>query len=159
MIRVATERDADAIWAIVNEAIETGGELAWRPGTAREEVMPAWLGPGRHAYVAELGGEIAGVYVLKAGQPGLGSHVANGSYIVSSRHRGQGIGRAMGSDSLERARALGFRAMQFNLVVADNTSAISLWRSLGFEQVGILPEAFELRGGGYEDAYVMFRAL
>lgn len=158
-IRAASERDADAIWALVSEAIESGAELACRPGTPREEVMPSWLGAGRHAFVAEREGEVVGAYVLKANQPGLGSHVANGTYVVSARHRGCGIGREIGADSLVRARSLGFRALQFNLVVAANESAVSLWRGLGFERVGTLPAAFELPDGSYADALVMFRAL
>nr|WP_258545072.1 hypothetical protein [Micromonospora provocatoris] len=37
---------------------------------------------------------------------------------------------------LDAARADGYRAMQFNAVVATNTRAVELWRSLGFEVIG-----------------------
>ena len=65
----------------------------------------------------------------------------------------------MAEHSFAEARALGFRALQFNLVVSTNESAIALWRSLGFETVGRLPGAFHQPGRGYVDALVMFKTL
>ncbi|MES9827811.1 MAG: hypothetical protein ABW201_06090 [Candidatus Thiodiazotropha sp.] len=38
---------------------------------------------------------------------------------------------------------LGFRAMQYNLVVSTNEGAIRLWIKLGFEVVGILRNAYK----------------
>jgi ribosomal protein S18 acetylase RimI-like enzyme len=61
--------------------------------------------------------------------------------------------------SLQQARDRGFRAMQFNFVVATNERAIWLWRSMGFETVGRLPLAFLHPRSGYTDALVMFRIL
>jgi L-amino acid N-acyltransferase YncA len=159
MIRAAVEADSNAIWEIVNASVESGVELARRPGTPRDQVPSAWLGPGLHTDIAEGDGEVVGAYVLGANQPGLGSHVANGSYAVARRRRGEGIGRGLGTDSIERARALRFRALQFNLVVASNEGALRLWSGLGFEWVGSLPGAFELSDGTHAEALVMFRRL
>ncbi len=61
--------------------------------------------------------------------------------------------------SMEYARRLGYRAMQFNLVVSTNDRAVRLWQSLGFETVGRLPGAFKHPAHGHVDAFVMFRAL
>jgi ribosomal protein S18 acetylase RimI-like enzyme len=61
--------------------------------------------------------------------------------------------------SLERAKSRGFRAMQFNFVVSSNERAVRLWKSLGFEIVGRLREAFLDPSGDYTDAYVMYRLL
>jgi ribosomal protein S18 acetylase RimI-like enzyme len=72
---------------------------------------------------------------------------------------GRGVARAMCEHSLSTARELGFRAMQFNFVVASNARAIKLWHGLGFETVGRLPEAFLHPEDGYTDALVMFRRL
>ena len=44
----------------------------------------------------------------------------------------------MAEHCLHEARRLGFRAMQFNYVIATNTAAIRLWQDLGFEIVGTL---------------------
>jgi ribosomal protein S18 acetylase RimI-like enzyme len=61
--------------------------------------------------------------------------------------------------SLEHARARGFRAMQFNLVISTNTRAVRLWESLGFAIVGRLPGAFLHPTQGYVDALVMYQQL
>ena len=52
-----------------------------------------------------------------------------------------------------------FRAMQFNFVLATNVGAIGLWKKLGFEVVGRLPEAFGHPEAGFGDAVVMFKRL
>jgi ribosomal protein S18 acetylase RimI-like enzyme len=65
----------------------------------------------------------------------------------------------MAEHCLQEARRLGFRAMQFNFVVATNKSAIRLWQRLGFEIVGTLPGAFRHPEKGCVDVYVMFRSL
>ena len=65
----------------------------------------------------------------------------------------------MALHSFAEAEARGFRAMQFNFVVASNTRAVGLWQSLGFEEVGRLPGAFDHPALGFVDALVMFRTL
>ena len=79
--------------------------------------------------------------------------------LVSSHHRGRGIGRKMGEDSLVVARELGYSAMQFNFVVSTNNAAVGLWHSLGFETVGVVPEAFRHPTLGLVDALIMHRSL
>jgi hypothetical protein len=61
--------------------------------------------------------------------------------------------------SLETASRLGFRAMQFNFVVAINAAAVRVWERHGFAVVGRLPGAFRHAELGYVDALVMFREL
>ena len=61
--------------------------------------------------------------------------------------------------SLDIAKARGYRAMQFNFVIASNERAVRLWQSLGFEVVGRLPLAFQSPSRGLVDALVMYRAL
>lgn len=57
------------------------------------------------------------------------------------------------------AVALGFLAMQFNLVAATNERAVRLWRRLGFAVVGTLPGAFRHQRVGRVNALVMFKTL
>ena len=65
----------------------------------------------------------------------------------------------MCAHSLSEARALGFHAMQFNLVVSTNVVAVELWKKMGFSVVGTLTQAFKHRSLGYVDAYVMYQLL
>jgi GNAT superfamily N-acetyltransferase len=73
--------------------------------------------------------------------------------------RGRGVGRLLGQYALQWAANAGFRGMQFNAVVDTNIAAIALWESLGFETVGIVPEAFDSRRHGLVGLRVMYRRL
>jgi GNAT superfamily N-acetyltransferase len=158
-IRQATAADSDAIWDIFRSVVVSGDTYAFDPGISRDEALAYWLHPSNWRYVAEREGDIVGTYVLKANQPGLGSHVANAAFMVSPRAQGFGVGRAMGEHSLSEARRLGFLAMQFNFVVSTNEIAVRLWQQLGFTIVGTLPGVFRHSQKGFVDAYVMFRSL
>ena len=98
-------------------------------------------------------------YFIKPNQPGLGAHVCNCGYIVSENARGQGVASSMCGHSQEVAVELGFRAMQYNLVVSTNEGAIRLWEKFGFQIIGILPNAFNSKSAGYVDALVMYKQL
>ena len=96
---------------------------------------------------------------LNANRQGPGSHVASASFMVDPRASARGVGCALGEDALAWARASGFRAIQFNAVVETNTRAVRLWRSLGFEIVGTVPDAFRHPTDGYVGLHVMYRRL
>jgi L-amino acid N-acyltransferase YncA len=158
-IRSAADSDRDAIWNVFHEVVTVGDTYALDPGMSREEALAYWFGAGTPTYIAENDRRVVGTYILRANQAGPGSHVANAAYMVARDARGLGAGRKMAEHSLSEARRLGFRAMQFNFVVATNTSAIHLWQELGFKIVGTLPGAFRHPKAGYVDVYVMFRSL
>ena len=144
---------------MLHHVAAAGETYAFDPEITREEALTYWLAEGNYAWVVESGGEIAGTYLLRANQAGGGSHVANAAFVVAASAQGRGIGRAMAEHCLDEARRLGFRAMQFNFVISTNTSAIHLWKTLGFETVGTLPRAFRHPRAGYIDVYVMSRSL
>ena len=50
-------------------------------------------------------------------------------------------------DSLEQTRRLGFRLMQFNAVVEQNTGARRLYEKLGFVGLGVIPGGFRRKDG------------
>jgi ribosomal protein S18 acetylase RimI-like enzyme len=60
---------------------------------------------------------------------------------------------------MEAARTLGYRAMQFNLVVSTNENAVGLWKKMGFEIIGTVPEGFKHASRGYVDALIMYKKL
>lgn len=102
---------------------------------------------------------ILGFYMIKPNNVGLASHVCNCGYVVGGRARGRGVAAQLCRDSQARAVSMGFRAMQFNLVVATNERAVRLWQHLGYSVVGRLPGAFNHAKLGYVDALVMFKQL
>ena len=158
-IRPATPADHEAIWRVFHEVVATGDTYAYPPATTREQALRLWLPADGWTYVGELEGAVVATYVMRPNQPGQGSHVANCGYMVARAASGRGIGEALCRHSLEEARRLGFRAMQFNFVVSTNDRAVSLWQRCGFAIVGTLPGAFRHPTLGDVDAYVMYRAL
>ena len=60
--------------------------------------------------------------------------------------------------SLEEAKRLGFEAMQYNFVLANNTRAIDTWLRAGFAEIGRIPDAFR-HCDAYTDALILYRAL
>lgn len=157
-LREAEERDFVQIWPIFQEIVSAGDTYAYSPETREEEAHRIWMKEPHKTYVAEKEGLVLGTYYVKKNQPGLGSHVCNCGYMVSSRARGQGIASKMCEHSQKMALELGYKAMQYNLVVLNNEGAIRLWKKLGFEVVGHIPKAFCYQGN-YVDALVMYKWL
>jgi L-amino acid N-acyltransferase YncA len=158
-IRPATDADRDAIWEIFREVIAAGETYPIDPNIPREQALAYWFKHNAQVCVAEDENRIIGSYTLHQNQAAGGSHVANAGFIVAKSARGEGIGRAMGEHCLKEARRLGFRAMQFNFVVATNESAVKLWQDLGMKIIGTLPGAFRHPTRGYVDVYVMFQSF
>jgi ribosomal protein S18 acetylase RimI-like enzyme len=159
MIRKIEPADADAVWQIIQQVIETGDTWVFDPASTRETMLDIWYDPEKFAYVYEESGRVAGIFFIKTNQPGLGAHVANAGYMVHPDFRGRGIAKKMCLFSLEEARRLGYLAMQFNIVAVTNVVAVRLWQQCGFEIVGTLPKAFRHQQLGLSDAHVMYQWL
>jgi ribosomal protein S18 acetylase RimI-like enzyme len=158
-IRKATPADHDQIWEIIQPVLLTGDTYVFAPDSSREKMLAYWCGLDRHTYVATINGTVVGTFLLRDNQPDLGSHIANGSYMTLKTASGQGIGKAMGAFSIEEARRLGYKAMQFNIVIKSNERAVRLWQTLGFTIIGEIPDAFNHRQNGLTNAYIMYRKL
>ena len=79
--------------------------------------------------------------------------------IIEGAAEGKGLGTMMCAHSQKIAKELGYKAMQFNLVLVSNKQAVSLWTKLGFDTVGKIPKAFDHPKIGYVDALVMHKWL
>ena len=159
IIRKAQEGDAAAIASIILPIIRSGATYALDPELSRDEALAYWLDGDKETFVAEEDGEVLGTYYIRPNQPGGGQHVCNCGYMTAPEASGRGVATAMCEHSISYARQAGYRAMQFNFVVATNKGAIRLWNRLGFDVVGRLPKAFQHPQDGYVDALVMHREL
>ena len=159
-IRPIADADWDAVWTVLEPVFRAGETYAYPIDITKDQARAVWVDQPAATFVAEDAGlGIVGTYILKPNQPGRGSHVCNCGYVVSEAARGQGVASAMCDHSQEQARAMGFRAMQYNLVVATNEGAVRLWQSKGFDIVGTLPGAFDHPRLGFVDAHVMYKTL
>jgi L-amino acid N-acyltransferase YncA len=159
-IRPYAAADWPGVWALLEPVFRAGETFPHDPGITEEEAQVAWVGQSKAVMVAvDVAGAVLGTYYLRPNSLRLGAHVANAGYVVSVHCRRQGIGSRLCQHSLQLARRLGFRAMQFNLVVSTNSAGIRCWRRNGFQLVGTLPGAFRHKQLGYVDALVMFQGL
>lgn len=158
-IRPARRADMPEIWEIFHRVIQGGDTYVHSPNAPIETCEDYWFGPGKTPFVADLDRTIVGIYVIRPNHPDLGSHVANGSYMVHPDSHGRGIGRSLGEHSLEEAKRQGYKAMQFNIVISTNKPAVKLWESLGFKIIGTSPKAFQHKTLGLVDSYIMHRFL
>jgi L-amino acid N-acyltransferase YncA len=158
-IREAEEADWPALFALFRAVAAAGDVFAYDETTPEAVARKLWVEPPAVAFVAERDGQVLGTYYVRPNQPGRGAHVANAGYIVAQEARGLGLATALCAHSIETARRLGYRAMQFNFVVSTNRSAIRVWEKCGFAVVGRLPGVFRHRTEGFVDALVFYRVL
>ncbi|HSP58352.1 MAG TPA: GNAT family N-acetyltransferase [Halomonas sp.] len=159
-IRAFRTTDWPALWALIEPVFLAGDTYAVPRDITQASARRLWVETPNAVQVAEdEAGRLLGSYYLKANQPGPGAHVANCGYVVAKAARGQGIAASLCEHSLALAREQGFTAMQYNLVVSTNQTAVRLWQRHGFEIVGVLPDAFRHPTAGLVDAFVMYRQL
>jgi GNAT superfamily N-acetyltransferase len=152
--------DWPAVWALLEPMFRAGETFPHDPAISEAEAKVAWVEQSQAVMVAvNAAGALVGTYYLRPNSLALGAHVANAGYVVAERSRRQGIGSRLCQHSLHAARRLGFRLIQFNLVVSTNMAGIRCWQRNGFQVVGTLPGAFRHQRFGYVDALVMVQAL
>ncbi len=158
-IRLATSRDADEIWATLQPVFAAGETYAIDPAIGRADALKYWMDQPTACYVAIVDEKVVGTYYIRPNQSGGGAHVCNCGYVVAASAQGQGVAAQMCIQSQTDAAALGFRGMQFNLVLDSNAGAVRLWHRLGFVTIGMIPKAFLHPALGFVDAHVMYKAL
>jgi L-amino acid N-acyltransferase YncA len=159
-IRVARLDDWQQIWPFFRAIVADGETYAYPDDLTQEQARDLWTPGGSGTTVVAVDDDtVLGAATAGPNRPGRGSHVATASFMVSPAARGRGVGRALAEYVVGWATDAGFRAMQFNAVVETNTAAVALWESLGFETVGIVPEAFDSRTHGLVGLRVMYRRL
>ena len=161
LIRPITEADWPAFYQVFRDVVADGETYAYPEGLSSSEAHELWVEspPGVTVVAVSDDGTVLGSAKSGPNRPARGSHVATASFMVAENARGLGVGRALGEWVLGWAREQGYAAMQFNAVVETNVAAVRLWRELGFEVVGTVPEAFSSRSHGRVGLHVMHRHL
>ncbi len=142
-------KDAIAIW---NDIVEDG--IAFPQKVALDEKSGAEFFNSQSFTGIAIdtdSNEVVGLYILHPNNVGRCGHISNASYAVKKSKRGIHIGEFLVKDCLVKAKEIGFKILQFNVVVATNTSALKLYAKLGFTQLGIIPNGFLMKDGTYED--------
>ena len=160
-VRAATYDDWSVIWPFFRRIVADGETYAF-PEDLTEETGRAWWmeqPPGQTFVAVDEGGTVLGSAKSGPNRPGRGGHVSTASFMVDPDHGGRGVGRLLAEHVLRWASEQGYASMQFNAVVESNAPAVGLWRSVGFEVIGTVPEAFDSATHGRVGLHVMWRRL
>jgi ribosomal protein S18 acetylase RimI-like enzyme len=159
-IRRFQEPDWLIVWAIIEKVFQRRETYPFSPDITENDAHKVWIEVPTATFVAiDSNNEIVGTYYIKPNQPTLGAQICNCGYIVAEKTQRKGIASAMCQHSQKEALSLGFKSMQYNLVVSTNEKAIRLWKKHGFEIIGTLQSAFNHKTLGFVDALVMYKQL
>ena len=143
IIRPALAADMSAVCAIHNrQGIATTASYDWEPSD--EARWLTWLdgqmAAGLPRLVAEDDGEVLGFasYGPFRSKEGWRHTVEHSIYLAPAAH-GHGIGRALMTELILRARADGVHVM-VGVVDAGNPASMSFHAALGFDLMGVLRE-------------------
>lgn len=139
LLRDATPADLPAILAIYNHAVAETTAI-WNETLVDLDNRKAWYdlrqSRGFPILVAEVEGRIAGYASYGDWRPFDGfRHSVEHSVYVEKDHYGQGLGKALMTALIERAKAGKIHVM-IAAIEAGNTGSIALHKSLGFRLVG-----------------------
>jgi len=137
-IREATEADLGAIFAIYNDAV-LNSTATWELAEVPPAMQQAWLHEHQSPYsvvVACDGDEVVGWASLSQYRPREGYRFSVESTVyIRTDHLRLGLGRALVSEMIQRARAGGFRTV-LGKISGDNKASIALHAALGFVEAG-----------------------
>lgn len=156
-MREALPEDWPALWRIIQPVLRAGDTYTVAPDLSEAEARAFWMRPAPwRVVVIEDGDQIIASGKMGPNQAGPGGSVANASYMVAARARGQGLGRRLVVETLRWARAAGYRGVQFNAVAQSNRGAVRLYQDLGFQIIGTVPEAFDHPQEGPVGLHIMY---
>ncbi len=149
--------DAAGVAGVLNSIVAEGRHTAlaghWTPEA--ELAFLQSLRPRSELFVAEAAGHIVGFQVIEpfVTYTTTMDHVCHfGTYVLAAL-RGQGIGRRLAQATLAFARAHGYeKAVVY--VLAHNAGGLAYYRSLGFEERGVLTRQTKIDGVYYDEVFM-----
>lgn len=157
--------ETEKVRTLFNQIVLEGNSYPQSKPLTAETFASYWL--KGNAFVVRLSSEaqlqasdnVIAAFYIKPNFPGRCSHICNAGFIVAPEMRGQGLGRLMGEAMLELAQSLGYRAVMYNLVFETNVPSLKIWESMGFQEIGRIPEAARLENDRYVDAVMLYKSL
>ena len=112
--------------------------------------------PEEHSYTAAFvdGAIVGSAGVTCVARKKKTRHRAEFGISVDKAYWGLGIGRALTEACIECAGAAGYVQLELE-AVAENKSALALYRSVGFQEYGRNPKGFRSRLTGWQELVLM----
>lgn len=145
------------IWPLFQKIVKNTHTFIYKPTISETEAEKVWMGPEVYGAIHQK--TVIASYRIRPNQLQRGNHIANASFMVDPEWQGKGLGKALGQHAIDRATLLGYKAMQFNMVVSHNHRSLNLWLSLGFHIIGTIPNAYQMPDDTYVDAFIVYKSL
>jgi GNAT superfamily N-acetyltransferase len=155
--------DEGALSALLIDAVEGGASVGFIGPLQAEEAQAYWRGvreelpQGLVMLAAREGDRLLGSVQLAPAQKRNGGHRAEVQKLLVLREfRGRGVGEALMHAIEDEARKLG----RWLLVLDTATSAAErLYRKLGYQRAGAIPEFAESSAGGFDATVLYYKRL
>jgi len=149
--------DAAGIADVLNRVIAEGSYTALT-GHWTAEAETAFLqdlGSRSEVFVAEAAGHIVGFQVIEpfAAYTSAMDHVAILGTYVCPGFRGRGIGQRLAKATFVFAREQGYEKAVI-YVLAHNEGGLAYYRSLGFEEKGVLSRQTRIDGAYHDEVFL-----
>ncbi len=149
--------EAAAVAAVLNSVIAEKRYTAmsghWTPEA--EQAYFQSLGPRSELFVAEVAGRIVALQSLEpfVAYTETMDHVCHFGTFVHAAYRGRGVGRKLAEASLAFARSKGYEKCLV-YVLSHNEGGLGFYRSLGFEERGVLRRQTKIDGIYYDEVFM-----
>ena len=161
-LRNGTASDGQALLDVFNLTHEQTDYLLTYPGehalTVQQEadfLQEKTDSADEIEFLAELDGKIVGCAGINCvGRKEKIRHRAAFGISVDKAYWGLGIGRALTEACIECAKNAGYLQLELE-VVAENSSALALYESVGFVEYGRNPKGFRSRYTGWQEVVLM----
>jgi ribosomal protein S18 acetylase RimI-like enzyme len=161
VIRPSQEGDAPGLAALMDAVAGEGEVIAavpGDPGTIEQSTrLVSIVLEGGLTLTLEVDGVPAGHVMVQRRAGRHYAHVGEIAILVSNAQRGLGLGRILMEMAIEWGHAVGLAKISLR-VFPDNTRAVALYRSLGFEEEGLARGEVRMPGGD-RDVLLMGLAL
>ena len=157
-VRPCEKADLPAMISVWNEVVEDGIAFP-QEDLLDESTAPAFFESQTAVHVAEIEGEVLGLFILHPNNVGRCGHVANASFAVASRSAVGISGARSCAAALTRARCTGFAACNSTrswTATMRRATSTNLW---DFPTWASIPGGFRMKDGHYEDIHVYYHAI
>jgi GNAT superfamily N-acetyltransferase len=153
-----------ALAALLVDCVDAGASVSYLPPLAPADADQFWAGVERGVaagervvLVARDGADLVGTVQLALATQPNGAHRAEvQKLLVATRARRRGIARALMAALDREARAAGRSLLVLDTAQGD--AAEPLYRSLGWTEVGVIPD-FALMPGGTVGTVVFYKRI